>query len=293
MSSIEIDETIHFSDIIGHTDVKKILERRLSIYLKYKDLLPGASKGILMYGLPGVGKTMLVIAALNNIDRSKVLCKIVTSSDLTEHVSSTSKKVQNFFEVTRKEANGRDIVLLFDEADEIVPAKGEKSVIANERVSAILRELDGIEKKNKGLFIIMTTNHPARIEPAMLRSGRVDYHVKINPPTDEERLLLVKKYLGDIPGCEPHIESIARYIPQWTGADISKLRNELMHEYFIGKDKDANYKLNAKAVSEVLTLVNRFRNHNFKKFEKEYAKYSSQDDDEEKEWSINISDNDW
>jgi len=213
---MDIDKSIKIDDIVGLDEAKEILTTRLQAFFKFRNQLKGGSRGILLYGYPGTAKTMLTIAVLNTLDESKVLYKIVTTHELTEHVGTTSEKVRGFFESLQREAGQRSIVLVLDEADETLTVKGDKSVIANERVSAILRELDGIENKNQNIYFIATTNHPMKIEPAMLRSGRIDCHIKTELPTDEERILIIKKYMAGIPGTEAQIDNIWKYTPQWT-----------------------------------------------------------------------------
>ncbi len=277
---VNIDKSIKMSDVIGLKDVKELLKERLHTYFKYKDKMPNSKKGMLLYGYPGTGKTMVVIAMMNNLDDKKVLCKIVDTSDITVHVGSTSKAVKKYFQDLRKEANGRDIVLLMDEADEILPIKNPDKAINTERVSAILRELDGIENDNKNIFIICTTNHPTRIEPAMLRSGRIDDHIRVNLPNDVERLELITHYLKDIPGCEKYFLDICFGTPKWTGADYKKLQTELCLQYLMGKDKDGeNYQVTPDIIVKMVNRVGKSRKTNFKKFEAEYKAY--QGDEEE------------
>lgn len=272
-------KNIKLKDVVGLEDVKELLKERLHIYFKYKDQMPNSKKGILLYGYPGTGKTMVVIAMLNNLDSTKVLCKIVSTGDLTAHVGTTDIKVRQYFEDLRKEANGRDIVLLMDEADEILPTKGDKSVIANERVAAILRELDGIENNNKDIFIICTTNHPIRIEPAMLRSGRIDDHIRVNMPNDIDRLKLIHQYLGTIPGCKKYFEDIMIGTPRWTGADYKKLQTEIQLQYLMGKDKyGETFQVTPEIIIKMVNRVMKSRKVNFKKFENEYKEYSGDND---------------
>ncbi len=267
---MRIDKNIKIDDVIGLDDAKEILTTRLNAFFKYRNQLKGASKGILLYGYPGTAKTMLSIAVLNSLDEETVYPHIATADELTEHVGTTSAKVKDFFKMLQREACGRNIVLILDEADEILTVKGEKSVIANERVSAILRELDGIENNNENIYIIATTNHPMKIEPAMLRSGRIDCHIKTELPTDAERLLMLQRYVGNIPGCDSMIDILCKYTFQWTGADYKNLGNELTIQYLMKKEQNANYVLTPTEIIHIMNRVNKYRKMNFATFEKEY-----------------------
>lgn len=266
---------INFNDIVGNDEAKEMLTTRLQAFLEFREQLDSPSKGILLYGYPGTAKTMMAIALVNTIDTSKALCKIVTADELTMHVGTTAAKVKSFFAALRREAGDRAIILILDEADEILTVKGDKSVIANERVSAILRELDGMENNETDIYIIATTNHPLMIEPAMLRSGRIDTSIKTELPTDLERKELLIKYCNNIPGVSGQIDHIWQFTYKWTGADYKKLSNELKIKYLIGKKTNPEYILTPEEIVKTYSLITKQRSQNFAKFEAEYANLTS------------------
>lgn len=275
---MRIDKTIKIDDVIGLDDAKEVLTTRLQAFFKYRHLLKGASKGILLYGYPGTAKTMLSIAVLNTLDEDTVYSELVTADRLTEHVGTTSAKVKEFFKQLQAQAHGRNIVLVLDEADEILTVKGERSVIANERVSAMLRELDGMETENENVYIIATTNHPMKIEPAMLRSGRIDCHIKIDLPNDEQRKQMIDIYCGNIPGLDTTKDFILKYSQMWTGADYKNLGNELMIKYLTNKESNPNVILTPVEIIHIFNWISKYRKMNFAKFEKEYAALTNGDD---------------
>ncbi len=271
---MQIDKSITLSDVIGCDDAKKVLIERLSDYFKYKDKLKSKpSKGVLLYGYPGVGKTMLVQAAMNSLGNSNVYFRIVSSSDITAYVGTTEDKIKKFLKECRKKAKGKDIVLLMDEVDQLIPKKTSaqgQGAIVSERISALLRELDGIESNNNNIFIIATTNHPGKVEEAFLRSGRIDEHIYVGLPDEDERQLLVIKYMGYIPGFESfdNIEIVAKDTPEWTGADYKRLGNKLELEQL--KQGSA---LRLETIMRVFSEVDKQRKRNFKFFEAEYKQY--------------------
>lgn len=276
---MEIDPDIKFDDVIGLDDAKEILRERLVDYFKFKDKLKyPPSKGLLLYGYPGTGKTMLVNAVVNELANPNIMFRIVECSELTAYVGTTEAKVNSYFEALRKKAEGRDIVLLMDEMDQIVPKKtsniGQRAIVS-ERISALLKEIDGLENKNKNVFIIGTTNHPGWLEEAFVRSGRIDEHIKVDLPTDEQRRKLIKKYIEHIPNCVSTnlIESVLIGTTRWTGADYRRLGYKLDIKYQKNMSKDSTYYLSASDILIVLSEINKQRKVNFKVFEDEYKKY--------------------
>lgn len=264
-------DDIKLNDVVGLNDAKRMLERRLKIYLEFKGKMSRTlSKGILLYGYPGTGKTMLVKAVMGSMDTTKVLSVIADESDFTGQSHNTTLLVKNYFKFLRAKAKGRDILLLLDEAEGIIGEKNGKSVINDKRVQQILREIDGIEDDNKNIFILATTNHPARLEPAMLRSGRIDYHIRVDMPDESERYQLIKQYCGSIPGItDTHMSAILLGTPDWTGANYSQLGAELEMEYLISK------KLTDTTILSIVDQIQKHSKRNFKKFEMEYKEYMS------------------
>lgn len=277
MKDMKIDKTIKITDVIGLDDAKEALTTRLQAFFKYRHLLKGASKGILLYGYPGTAKTMLSIAVLNTLDEDTVYTELVTADKLTEHVGSTSAKVKEFFKQIQSQAHGRNVVLVLDEADEILTVKGDKSVIANERVSAMLRELDGMETDNENIYIIATTNHPMKIEPAMLRSGRIDCHIKIDLPNDEQRIQMIDVYCKT-PGIDVMKDFIWKYSQGWTGADYKNLGNELLIKYLTNKESNPDVILTPLEITHIFNWISKYRKMNFAKFEKEYEALTNGED---------------
>jgi SpoVK/Ycf46/Vps4 family AAA+-type ATPase len=262
-------ENIKLSSVIGLNDAKEMLERRLKIYLEFKNKMTSTlSKGIMLYGYPGTGKTMLVKAVMNLMDNKKVLRVIVTESDLTSHSNDTTVTVINYFKKLRNHAKGRDILLLMDEAEGIIGIKGDHGILSDKRVAQILREIDGITNNNKDIFILATTNHPSMIEPAMLRSGRIDYHIKVEMPDDHERYLMIKQYSHKFID-EKYFSGILLGTPNWTGANYAQLGSELEMEFLINNGGAVSNTTIFKLVEQ----INKYSKRNFKTFEKEYKEY--------------------
>ena len=191
----KLDFNLTFNDIIGYSDVKKEFQEIIR-YIKHKkeyqndDLM--VPKGILLTGDPGVGKTMFAKAFANEINAN---IYFASGADFAElYVGVGAKRVRNLFASARTNSPS---VIFVDEFDAIGSREGNMN--DSERLSVInqlLTELDGLNKKGD-VFFIATTNHESKIDPAILRPGRIDKKINIPLPDKETRLGIIKKYLGD------------------------------------------------------------------------------------------------
>lgn len=269
-------EPVKLDDVVGLDEAKTVLKRRLVTYFKFKEQLksePG--KGILIYGYPGTGKTYLIKAVLGDMNSSNIFIKEVSTSDITGYVGTTSGKISEFFKKLKSDANSKDIVLILDEVDQMIPKKESnqaQGAIVSERISSLLREIDGLSDNGR-IFLLCTTNHPGRIEEAFLRSGRIDEHIEAKLPTDDERRLLIKKYLGHLNLKEESTEAIIKHTERWTGADYKKLGGKLEIRFLEGKETDTSYNLSNDEIVKTVQSVNKHRILNFSLFENEYRNY--------------------
>ena len=160
--------------IIGLEYARLKLEKVILRPLQYKKLyqsLPTLSKGVLLYGLPGTGKTHLAKSFLKNMPH-----KIIKGPQiLSKYVGETERNVRQLFQDAQSKA---PFVLLFDEIDSLTPKRGhDSSGITDRIVNQFLTALDGSEVL-KNVFVIGTTSQPHAIDPALLRPGRLDSHVE-------------------------------------------------------------------------------------------------------------------
>lgn len=267
-----------FKDVIGHDEEKELL-LELASYWKYETKYK-KPKGIMFYGYPGCGKSVLAEALAGEIDETQVYMRSITNSDITGYVGTTEKKIHDFFLQVHEEAGDRQIILVMDEADQMIPSKDKGlNDIVGERVSGMLREFDGYMDNNDKVIFILTTNHPKKIESAFLRSGRVGFKIQVMTPTPEERYKLIDMYLGHIKGIDEKVKEITfRLTEKWTGADYEQFSGILEVFYKSKLEEDPNYTLTALDISKKLDFVIRHTKKNFKLFEEEYENYREQDE---------------
>jgi transitional endoplasmic reticulum ATPase len=224
---VEIPE-VRWSDIGGLEDVKQELREAVEWPLKYPDAFKRLGieppKGILLYGPPGVGKTLLAKAVATESGANFI--SVRGPEILSKWVGESERAIREIFRKARVYA---PTVVLFDEIDSIVPHRGsvnEGTHVTERIVSQLLTEIDGIEKLNN-VVIIGATNRPDLIDPALLRPGRLDKVIYVPSPEMKSRLEILKVHTRKMPLAEDvDLEYIARATEGYVGADLAALVRE-------------------------------------------------------------------
>ena len=211
--------------VAGMRDLKAILERDVilplqepEIYAHYRLSLPN---GILLYGPPGCGKTFIArkLAAVAGFSFIEV-----KPGDLASiYVHGTQKKVAELFADARKQV---PCMLFFDELDAMVPNRGDSSVghhYASE-VNEFLVQLN--ECGRNRILVIGATNLPERIDPAVLRPGRLDKKFFVGPPDFEARMELLRLCMANRPQEDIDWQDCAGELENYTCAEIEFIVNE-------------------------------------------------------------------
>lgn len=186
-----------FAAIAGMNELKEIfykeiilpLEQR-ELYNKYRISLPN---GILLYGPPGCGKTYLAQRLAEEIKHTFIE---VRPSDLASvYIHGTQEKIGELFRKAREQAPA---IIFIDEIDAILPRREQSlSHHYSAEVNEFLSQVSDCSKD--GIIIIATTNRPDKIDPAALRSGRIDKLIYVPPPDKEARCELFKFFLSQRP----------------------------------------------------------------------------------------------
>ncbi|QPG77260.1 Ribosome bioproteinsis ATPase rix7 [Brettanomyces nanus] len=158
--------------------------KRPDIYLKVGITAPG---GVLMWGPPGCGKTLLAKAVANESKANFISVK--GPELLNKFVGESERAVRKVFARARASV---PCIIFFDELDALVPRRDAALSEASSRVvNTLLTELDGLNDR-RGIFVIGATNRPDMIDPAMLRPGRLDKTLYVKLPTAPERLEILR-----------------------------------------------------------------------------------------------------
>merc|ERR1719247_1127022 len=217
---------VTWADIGGLEKVKQELKETIQYPLDYPEKfdkfgLP-PSKGILFYGPPGCGKTLLAKAVANECQANFISIK--GPELLTMWFGESEANVREIFQKARGAA---PCVLFFDELDSIAQQRGGNSGDgggAGDRVmNQLLTEMDGVGAK-KNVFIIGATNRPDIIDTALMRPGRLDQLIFIPMPDLESRQAILKATLRKSPvSPEVPLDYLATHLDKFSGADITEI----------------------------------------------------------------------
>jgi transitional endoplasmic reticulum ATPase len=221
---IEVPD-VKWDDVGGLDHIKEELKEAIEWPLKHSDLFKKVNshppKGILLYGAPGTGKTLLAKAVVNESGVNFISVK--GPSLISKYVGESERGIR---EVFKKAKQASPTILFFDEIDSLVPKRSESSTDAHvtERViSQFLTEMDGIEEL-KGVVVLAATNRLDLIDPALLRSGRFDLLFELPTPDEETRLSIFKIHTKNKPlHKDVDLRTLARRTDGLVGSDIQWL----------------------------------------------------------------------
>ncbi|CAI0471416.1 unnamed protein product [Linum tenue] len=215
-----------WEDIGGLENVKRELQETVQYPVehpeKFEKFGMSPSKGVLFYGPPGCGKTLLAKAIANECQANFISVK--GPELLTMWFGESEANVREIFDKARGSA---PCVLFFDELDSIATQRGssvgDAGGAADRVLNQLLTEMDGMSAK-KTVFIIGATNRPDIIDPALLRPGRLDQLIYIPLPDEESRLQIFKACLRKSPvSKDVDLRALAKYTQGFSGADITEI----------------------------------------------------------------------
>ena len=214
-----------FADIAGMQELKDYLSQKVIFMIQNKELAEQyritPPNGMLLYGPPGCGKTFF---AEKFAEETGFNFMLVKSSDIgSSLVHGTEAKIQKLF---AKATKNSPIVLCFDEFDALVPVRGAHgSEYQSGEVNEFLAQMNNCAKK--GIFIIATSNRPDKIDPAILRTGRIDKQVFVPLPDRDARKVMFEMYLAKRPTTEDiNVNEYAEKTEGYIASDIAFIVND-------------------------------------------------------------------
>ncbi|MBD3187877.1 CDC48 family AAA ATPase, partial [Candidatus Bathyarchaeota archaeon] len=218
---IEIPK-VHWDMVGGLEETKGELKEAVEWPLKnpesFRRMGINPPKGILLFGPPGCGKTLLARAVATESEANFISVK--GPEVLSKWVGESEKAIREIF---RKARTASPCIIFLDEFDSIVPLRGMRSGdsgVTERIISQFLTELDGIQQTGD-IVIIAATNRPDILDPAIIRPGRFDRLTYVPPPGDRERKEILEIFTKSMPLAEDvNLDDLAKKTKGFSGADI-------------------------------------------------------------------------
>ncbi len=228
LRTVEIESPqVAWDDIGGLESVKQLLQESVEGALLYPDLYQQtkakAPRGILLWGPPGTGKTLLAKAVAAQARANFIA--VNGPELLSKWVGSSEQAVRELFTKARQAS---PCVVFIDEIDSMAPARGSyqgDSGVSDRVVGQLLTELDGLQDC-PNLLLIGATNRPEALDPALLRSGRLDLQIKVDLPDRASRLAILEVHNQERPLTAVDLSIWAEQTEDWNGADLALLSNQ-------------------------------------------------------------------
>ena len=218
---------MRWTEIGGLESVKQELIEAVEWPLKYPEAFEAINtrppRGVLLFGPPGTGKTMLAKAIATESEANFISIK--GPELLSKYVGESEKAIRETF---RKARQAAPTIIFFDEIDSMVPTRGTAfdSGVTERMVSQILTEIDGLEEL-KNVVVVAATNRPDMVDPALLRPGRLERFIYVRPPDLKEREIIFDIHLKGKPlASDIDVKELAKRTQGYVGADIEAICHE-------------------------------------------------------------------
>merc|ERR1719439_321642 len=263
MMTVEEKPDVTYDDCGGLKEqiqqLKEVVEYPLLDPERFVKLNIDPPKGVLMFGPPGTGKTLCARAVANRTDACFI--RVIGSELVQRYVGEGARMVRELFQMARSR---KACIIFFDEIDSIGGARYNDESGADGEVQRtmleIVNQLDGFDARGN-IKVLMATNRPDTLDPALVRPGRIDRKIEFGLPDLEGRAKIFKIHASKM-NCERNIrwDLLARLCPNATGAEIRSVCTEAGMFAIRERKKMVTEKHFLKAVTKVI---------------KEYKKFSS------------------
>ncbi|HSB56280.1 MAG TPA: CDC48 family AAA ATPase [Nitrosopumilaceae archaeon] len=217
---------VSYEDIGGLTDEIRKVREMIELPMRHPEIFEKlgveAPKGVLLFGVPGTGKTLLAKAVANESNAHFI--SISGPEIMSKFYGESEARVREIFKEAREKAPS---IVFIDEIDSIAPKREEVTGEVERRVvSQLLSLMDGLEARGK-VIVIAATNRPNALDPALRRPGRFDREIEIRVPNKKGRLDILSIHTRNMPLTEDvNLEKIAAVSHGYVGADLEYLCKE-------------------------------------------------------------------
>ncbi len=284
---------ITYSDVGGLDEQIDQIQDAVELPYLYADLFHEHQlqppKGILLYGPPGCGKTLIAKAVANSLaqqvaektgrsDAHSYFLNIKGPELLNKYVGETERQIRLIFQRAKEKSDeGFPVIVFFDEMDSLFRTRGSgiSSDVENTIVPQLLSEIDGVETL-KNVIVIGASNREDMIDPAILRPGRLDVKIKIERPDGEAAREILAKYLtGNVPIHEEEIQasrgdrqrSVSRMIEQTVERMYATSdENRFLEVTYASGDKEVLYFKDFNSGAMIENVVRRAKKVAIKRF---------------------------
>jgi proteasome-associated ATPase len=284
---------ISYQDIGGLADQIEQIRDAVELPFLHADLFAEHQlkppKGILLYGPPGCGKTLIAKAVANSLAKKvaevtgkpsgrSYFLNIKGPELLNKYVGETERQIRLIFQRAKeKSSEGVPVIVFFDEMDSIFRTRGSgvSSDVENTIVPQLLSEIDGVEQL-KNVIVIGASNREDMIDPAILRPGRLDVKIKIErPDADAARDIFSKYLLSSLPLAEDVVASAAgdreAALTRIINEDVKRMyadadENRFLEVTYANGDKEVLYFKDFNSGAMIENIVNRAKKMAIKRF---------------------------
>jgi len=261
MMQVEEKPDITYKDVGGCKEqiekMREVVELPLLHPERFVALGIDPPKGVLMYGPPGTGKTLLARAVANRTDATFI--RVIGSELVQKYVGEGARMVRELFQMARQK---KACVIFFDEIDAVGGARFDDGAGGDNEVQRtmleLINQLDGFDPRGN-IKVLMATNRPDTLDPALLRPGRLDRKVEFGLPDTEGRAHIFQIHARAM-SCARDIryELLARLCPNSTGADIRSVCTEAGMYAIRARRKIATEKDFLDAIDKVIKSYSKF-----------------------------------
>jgi len=229
MMTVEEKPDVTYKDVGGQKEqidkLREVVETPLLHPERFVNLGIDPPKGVLLYGPPGTGKTLLARAVANRTDACFI--RVIGSELVQKYVGEGARMVRELFQMARTK---KACVIFFDEIDAVGGARFDDGAGGDNEVQRtmleLINQLDGFDPRGN-IKVLMATNRPDTLDPALLRPGRLDRKIEFGLPDLEGRANIFQIHCKTMSVARDiRFELLARLCPNCTGADIRSVCTE-------------------------------------------------------------------